>query len=58
MTCRERSGELDISKALDGYDFFSGYETFDSKLRLLQPLAIIETTRTSYRLYPLDSFLQ
>ena len=51
LTYRERTGEQDISNALNEYEFFSGYETFDSKLRLLQPLAIIETTRTSYRLY-------
>lgn len=47
---REREGKQDISKALDEYEFFSGHPTFDSKLGLLQPLAIIETTRTSYRL--------
>ncbi|KAK8793838.1 hypothetical protein WA171_002968 [Blastocystis sp. BT1] len=46
----EREGKQDISKALDEYEFFSGHPTFDSKLGLLQPLAIIETTRTSYRL--------
>ncbi|KAK8824767.1 hypothetical protein WA538_005435, partial [Blastocystis sp. DL] len=46
----EREGEEAISEALNAYDFFHGHTSFDSKLRLLQPLAIIETTRTSYRL--------
>ena len=47
----EREGEEAISKELDRYDFFSKAPTFSTKLALVQPLAIIETTRTSYRLY-------
>ena len=48
---REREGEENISQELDKYDFFQNAPNFSSKLSLLQPLAIIETTRTSYRLY-------
>ena len=48
---REREGEESISQELDRYDFFQNAPSVSSKLSLLQPLAIIETTRTSYRLY-------
>lgn len=51
LLIREREGEEDISHELDRYDFFANAPSFSNKLALLKPLAIIETTRTSYRLY-------
>ena len=50
MDCREREGKEAISKELDKCSFFKNCASFDAKLSLLHPLAIIETTRTSYRL--------
>ena len=50
MDCREREGKETISKELDKCSFFKNCASFDAKLSLLHPLAIIETTRTSYRL--------
>lgn len=51
MRRSEREGKEAISKELDTLPFFASYPSFDAKLSLLYPLAIIETTRTSYRLY-------